>query len=121
MDVTPDHSLLVAYKPGEINVARPYDMVFYDHVRVPAFPDHHVRGLDCYPLTMFSAIEKMEEVGEYKGYVYDFKVPGNENYLTNNILVHNTTALQALLTLGPPDYKYVTIEDTPELRLLHTH
>jgi len=32
-----------------------------------------------------------------------------------------TTTLQALLTLGPPDYKYVTIEDTPELRLPHTH
>ena len=32
-----------------------------------------------------------------------------------------TTTLQALLTLGPPDFKYVTIEDTPELRLPHTH
>ncbi len=121
VDVTPDHSLLVAYRPGEIHVARPRDMVFYDHVRVPVFPDYHVKGLDYYPLTMFSVIEKIEEVGEYEGYVYDFEVPGNENFLANNIFVHNTTALQALLTLGPPDYKYVTIEDTPELRLPHTH
>jgi len=58
---------------------------------------------------------------EYEGYVYDFEVPGTQNFEANGIFVHNTTALQALLTLGPPDYKYVTIEDTPELRLPHQH
>lgn len=53
--------------------------------------------------------------------MYNFKVPGTENFLANNMFVHNITTLQSLLTLGPLDYKYVTIEDTPKLRLPHTH
>jgi len=32
-----------------------------------------------------------------------------------------TTMLQALATLMPPDYRSITIEDVPELRLPHTH
>jgi len=121
VDVTPDHSLLVAFSPGDIRVARPEELVFHDHLKAPLLPDYHLRGLEYHPLVMFSRIEKIEEIGDFEGYVYDFEVPGNENFLANNIFVHNTTALQALLTLGPPDFKYVTIEDTPELRLPHTH
>ena len=68
----------------------------------------------------FDEVIKIVET-EYDGYVYDFEVPETENFEANGIFVHNTTTLQALLTLGPPDFKYVTIEDTPELRLPHTH
>ncbi len=121
VDVTPDHSLLVSLRDGELRVVRPEDIVFHDHLKAPLLLDHHLKGLEHYPLAMFSGIERIEEIGEYRGYVYDFMVPGSENFLANNIFVHNTTALQALLTLGPPDFKYVTIEDTPELRLPHTH
>ena len=121
VDVTPDHSLLVSFRVGELRVVRPEDIVFHDHLKAPLLLDYHLRGLEHYPLATFSGIERIEEIGEYRGYVYDFMVPGSENFLANNIFVHNTTALQALLTLGPPDFKYVTIEDTPELRLPHTH
>ncbi len=121
VDVTPDHSLLVAFNHGGIRVAKPEEIVFYDHLKAPILPDSNLKYLNYRPLVMFSGIEKIEEIGDFEGYVYDFEVPGSENFLANNVFVHNTTALQALLTLGPPDYKYVTIEDTPELRLPHTH
>ena len=50
-------------------------------------------------------------------FVYDFEVPGTNAFEANNIVVHNTTLLNAIATLINPSYKVVTIEDTPELRL----
>ena len=68
----------------------------------------------------FDEIVEVEEE-DYEGYVYDIEVPETENFEVNGIFVHNTTMLQALLNLIPINSRIVTIEDTPELRLMHPH
>ena len=68
----------------------------------------------------FDEIVRVEEE-EYEGYVYDIEIPETENFEVNGIFVHNTTMLQALLNLIPINSRIVTIEDTPELRLMHPH
>ncbi len=64
----------------------------------------------------FDKITAIEEI-EPEEYVYDFEIPETENFEANNIIVHNTSTLNALANLLRPTYKVVTIEDTPELRL----
>ncbi len=54
---------------------------------------------------------------EYSGYVYDIEVPFTNVFEANGVFVHNTTLLQAILSLIPSSYRIVTIEDTPELVL----
>ena len=68
---------------------------------------------------IFEKIKEIEIVENDNKYVYDIEVPGIENFEVNTIFVHNTTLMNALLSLLPPNAKIVTIEDTPELRLPH--
>ncbi len=67
--------------------------------------------------------DRVEEIGEveYDGYVYDIEVPETQNFEANGIFVHNTSMLQAIATLIPPNERVVTLEDTPELNLPHRH
>ncbi len=64
----------------------------------------------------FDEIIAVEEIAPQE-YVYDFEVADTQNFEANNIIVHNTSTLNALANLLRPTYKIVTIEDTPELRL----
>jgi len=64
-------------------------------------------------------VDKIEVIDSDVDYVYDIEVPETENFEVNTVFVHNTTLMNALLTLLPPNAKIVTIEDTPELRLPH--
>lgn len=68
---------------------------------------------------IFEKVKEVEIIESNAKHVYDIEVPGVENFEVNTIFVHNTTLMNALLTLLPPNAKIVTIEDTPELRLPH--
>ncbi|MCD6324407.1 MAG: Flp pilus assembly complex ATPase component TadA [Desulfurococcales archaeon] len=64
----------------------------------------------------FDKIVSVEEIPP-EPYVYDFEVPETQTFEGNNVILHNTSTLNALANLLRPTYKVVTIEDTPELRL----
>jgi len=64
----------------------------------------------------FDKIVSVEEIPP-EPYVYDFEVPETQTFEGNNVILHNTSTLNAMANLLRPTYKIVTIEDTPELRL----
>ena len=60
------------------------------------------------PDIIFRPVKQVKYLGVFKGKVYDFHVPGTENFIANNILAHNTAtgktfvALEAIRRIKPP-------------------
>jgi len=127
INVTGDHSLLkiaetpygVMLKPvkaGNVKPGTPIPVL----KELTGLRNPHQHSVKVEEAVTYDSVEKIKII-EYEGYVYDIEVPGSLNFEANGILVHNTTMLQALTSLIPFDQRVVTIEDTPELNLPHTH
>ena len=106
--VTGDHSLIV-YRNGMMRRLKPTKALRGDKIPVTSS-----KGL---------RLEEIRRIYEerFRGDVYDLDVPGTRSFEASGIVVHNTSMLQALATLIPPNERVVTLEDTPELNLPHRH
>ncbi len=138
VDVTEDHSLLalkgrrlVEVKPSESLVGQELPTLMSSSTRIN-LSSRSIQSPVSYgkqqlsissletPLIQQQVLsDEVTEVTEIppEKFVFDFDVPETQNFEANNVIVHNTSTLNALANLLRPTYKVVTIEDTPELRL----
>ena len=136
VDVTEDHSLLilkgrrlVEVKPSESLVGQELPTLMGSFARANGFSGFarlSVGGKQQLSVSQLKnpiqegiVTDEVTEVTKIppEKFVFDFDVPETQNFEANNVLVHNTSTLNALANLLRPTYKVVTIEDTPELRL----
>ena len=110
LNVTEDHSLIV-FDGSEFVVTPPAENLV--GLKVPVLPSTHNNGIR----PRLARILEVKPEPRRNGFVYDFEIPGTQNFEANNVIVHNTTLLNSLTCMFRPTIKVVSIEDTPELRL----
>jgi DNA polymerase elongation subunit (family B) len=53
-----------------------------------------------------SKITKIEDLGNYSGYVYDLEIENTHSFLANGIFVHNTDSVAIKMTMKPEEMEY---------------
>ena len=71
----------------------------------------------AYSDVLWDEIVEIKEINNEGQFVYDLTVDGTHTFIANNMIVHNTSALNAIVSLVPNFQRVISIEDTRELAL----
>jgi flagellar protein FlaI len=66
---------------------------------------------------LWDKVIEVKEVHNKEQFVYDLTVNEHHTFIANNMIVHNTSALNGIVALIPPFQRVISIEDTRELSL----